>query len=78
MSKKYELDLVNPNDILHRNNCIIRVGSDLNKTELEICEKALNGDYVPKWKIERLLDEYGRMTGIAMSGLLIRTLINDL
>lgn len=78
MSKKYELDLVNPNDIPHRNNCIIRMGSDLNKRELEICEKALNGEYIPKWKIGRLMDEYGRRTGISMDGLLITTLINDL
>ena len=40
--KKYTLELVNPNDIPYRNNCIIREGSDLTEEELKICEDALN------------------------------------
>jgi hypothetical protein len=40
--KKYTLELVNPNDIPHRNNCIIRMGCDLTEEELKICEDALN------------------------------------
>lgn len=82
MDKKYLLCLVNPNEIPHRNNCIVRQGSDLNQQELEICEKALNGELIDKndieWKIERLMDEYGKITGVAMDGFLISTLINEL
>lgn len=82
MDKKYLLCLVNPNEIPHRNNCIVRQGSDLNQQELEICEKALNGEFIDKndieWKIERLMDEYGKITGVAMDGFLISTLINEL
>lgn len=42
INTKYTLDLVNPNDIPHRNNCIIRLGCDLTEEELKICEDALN------------------------------------
>lgn len=59
--KTYVIDLVNPNDITHRNNCIIRKGCDWTESEKEIIQKALNGDLITKEEAQAKIEEYKRI-----------------
>lgn len=51
--QRIELSLCNPNDITHRNNCLIRSGCDLTDQEKDLCEKALNGELLDIDSLER-------------------------